>query len=85
MSRVLLLHKSAQIISVSKAALFDHDLVHIIGDSRKILESDLHLYSASVNPYQRWIAIRSVIVHGVLATLPRNGLYVLAKLIKIYV
>ena len=85
MSRVLLLHKSTQIISVSKVSLFDHDLVYIIGDSRKILESDLHLYNTSVHSYQRWIAIRSVIVHGVLTALPRNGLYVLAKLIKIYV
>ena len=85
MSRVLIPHKSTRIISISKAALFDHDLVRIIGDSSKILESDLHLYNASVHPYQRWIAIRSVIVHGVLAALPGNGLYVLTKLIKIYV
>ena len=85
MSRVLLLHKSTQIISVSKAALFDHDLVHIVGDSRKIVESDLRFHNASVNPYQRWVAVMSVVVHGVLTALPRNGLYVLAELIKIYV
>ena len=84
-SRVLLLHKSTRIISVSIATLFDHLLVRIIGDPSKILESDLYHYPPSVLSYQRWIAIRSVIVHGVLAALPRNGLYVLTKLIKIYV
>ena len=48
MSRVLLLHKSTRIISVSKATLFDHLLVRIIGDPSKILESDLRFDNSGV-------------------------------------